>query len=174
MTSYDYKVVPAPRRARKIKGVKRPEELFAMTLAEAINEVARQGWEYVCTESLVAEGAGGWFRRGSSTDHTVMVFRRERETLGPRLAAGAAAGAGTGYQELLRTPEPAQAVGRERQGERPAERPAERPVDRAVERVVVDRLQSTLRHHPVRLEPMLDDELPPRRPGPRLGPAEQP
>lgn len=200
MTSYDYKVVPAPRRARKIKGVKRPEELFAMTLTEAINEVARQGWEYVCTESLVAEGPGSWFRRGSSTEHTVMVFRRERDAIGPRLAAvgapgtvgqggGQGGGQGAGPQEPQRTPELAPATGRDRQAdrsldrpvlerpvlERPVlDRPVERPVDRAVERVVVDRLQSTLRHQPVRLEPRIEDDAPPRRPGPRLGPAEQP
>lgn len=156
MTSFDYKVVPAPRRARKIKGVKSAEELFAMTLAEAINEVARQGWEYVRTESLVAEGPAGWFRRGSSSEQTVMIFRRSRESIGPRLAAVTLA------QEPAREPELVGATGRT-------------PSDHAVERVVVERLQSTLRHQPVRLEPRLDedDDLPPRRPGPRLGPADQ-
>ena len=157
MTAYDYKVVPAPRRARKIKGVKGPDELFAMTLAEAINEVARQGWEYVRTETLIAEGPGGWFRRGISSDHTVMIFRRAREALGPRLAAV------TPGQEA-----PALAPA----GERP--RAPERAADRAIERVVVDRLQSTLRHQPVRFDPDEDDDPSPARPGPRLGPADQP
>ncbi|MFT3975040.1 MAG: hypothetical protein QM699_16845 [Amaricoccus sp.] len=156
MTSYDYKVVPAPRRARKIKGVKGADELFAQTLGEAINEVARQGWEYVRTESLVAEGPAGWFRRGATTDQVVMVFRRPREALGPRLAA-----VGSGHEP---TREPELVVGGR-------ERPA---VDRAVERVVVDRLQSTLRHQPARMEPRLDDgdDMSPVRPGPRLGPAD--
>lgn len=161
MTGYDYKVVPAPRRARKVKGVKNADELIAMTLADAINEVARQGWEYVRTESLVAEGPAGWFRRATAADHTVMVFRRAREVVGPRIAAVAG-------------PEPAREPQLAAPAERPRERSGDRPADRAVERVVVDRLQSTLRHQPVRLEPHLDDdsEIPPRRPGPRLGPAE--
>jgi hypothetical protein len=135
--------------------VKGQDELFAMTLAEAINEVARHGWEYVRAETLLAEGPGGWFRRGTSSDHTVMVFRRAREALGPRLAAV------TPGQEAPREPALAPA------GERSHD-----AADRAIERVVVDRLQSTLRHQPVRFEPP-DDDAPPRRPGPRLGPADQ-
>ena len=42
MTYYDYKVVPAPRRARKVKGIAAGPDLFALTLTDAINEVARQ------------------------------------------------------------------------------------------------------------------------------------
>ena len=87
MTYFDYKVVPAPRRTKKVKGVKTPEELFALTLTEVINEHARQGWEYLRSESLTAETPGGWFRRTRSAEHTVLVFRQPRETLGPRLVA---------------------------------------------------------------------------------------
>ena len=42
MTYYDYKVVPAPKRARKVKGVSGAPDLFALTLTETINEIARQ------------------------------------------------------------------------------------------------------------------------------------
>ncbi|MFO1142277.1 MAG: DUF4177 domain-containing protein [Amaricoccus sp.] len=87
MTQYDYKVVPAPRRAKKIRGIKGTEELFAHTLTDAINEVARQGWEYVRAEHLRAEGPRGWFRSAAAGEQTVLVFRRPREGMGPRLAA---------------------------------------------------------------------------------------
>ena len=87
MTHYDYKVVPAPKRAKRVEGVKGAEELFALTLTDAINEVARQGWEYVRAEHLPAEAPGGWFRGGTAGEQTVLVFRRDREALGPRLAA---------------------------------------------------------------------------------------
>lgn len=87
MTYYDYKVVPAPRRARKVKGVSAAHDLFALTLTEAINEVARQGWEYCGSETLTSEAPSGWFRRGSVEDQSVLVFRRPREHLSPRLAA---------------------------------------------------------------------------------------
>lgn len=170
MTNYDYKVVPAPRRTRKVKGIKGPDELFAHTLAEAINEVARQGWEYVRAETLTVEAPRGWFRRGASAEQAVLIFRRVREALGPRLAAVPSAGTAGREPELA-------TVGEAVVAERAPERSPDRAVDRAVERVVVDRLQSTLRHQPVRLEPAFDDadEAPqsPLRPGPRLGPADQ-
>jgi hypothetical protein len=59
MTYYDYKVIPAPKRAKRVKGVHGTEDLFALTLTEAINEVARQGWEYVRAEHLPAEAPRG-------------------------------------------------------------------------------------------------------------------
>ena len=86
MTHYDYKVVPAPKRAKRVRGVRGAEELFALTLTEAINEVARQGWEYVRAEHLPAESPGGWFRGGD-------LGRADRAGLPPRpRVAGAAAG----------------------------------------------------------------------------------
>ena len=87
MTQYDYKVVPAPRRAKKMRGIRGAEELFAHTLTDAINEVARQGWEYVRAERLPAEAPRGWFRSGAAGEQTVLVFRRAREGMGPRIAA---------------------------------------------------------------------------------------
>ena len=100
MAYFDYKVVPAPRRVRKAKDVSAPEELFALTLTEAINEHARQGWEYVRAETLAAETPGGWFRRAVVEERAVFVFRRERSDLGPRLAAEPSA-----VQQPQRTPE---------------------------------------------------------------------
>jgi hypothetical protein len=85
MSYYDYKVVAAPKYARRVKGVRGPAELFAMTLAETINEVARQGWEYLRAETMAAESPRGWFRRAVATEHTVLIFRRPRENLSPRL-----------------------------------------------------------------------------------------
>ena len=155
MNHYEYKVVPAPRRAKRVRGVKAAEELFALTLTDAINEVARQGWEYVRAEHLPAEAPGGWFRGGTAAEQSVLVFRRDREALGPRLAA-------------VRT---------DHEGGAP---PAGEPVAMALaaERAAVERVQASLRHR----EPQLRGEtragetgadLPtPLRPGPKLGPAE--
>lgn len=86
MSGYEYKVTPAPRRPKKMKGL-RSAEAFAATLAEAINLAAREGWEYVRAESLPALEGGGWFRRASETVETVLIFRRARESAEPRLAA---------------------------------------------------------------------------------------
>jgi hypothetical protein len=87
MTVYDYRVVPAPKKLKKVKGLKSTSELFAATLAEAINAVARDGWEYVRSESLSASVEGGLLRRGAEVTETVLIFRRARESYAPRLAA---------------------------------------------------------------------------------------
>lgn len=147
---YDYKVVPAPKRAKKVRGVKSAEELFALTLTDAINEVARQGWEYVRAEHLPAQASRGWFRSATAEEQTVLVFRRAREGLGPRIAA-------------VRTDEGApEAV--------PLAPPVP-PVDTEPERAVIDRMRR--REPAVRLEPVAADAATPLRPGPRLGPADK-
>lgn len=88
MTVYEYKVTPAPRQVKKVKGLRGAGEMFAHTLAEAINHAAREGWDYVRAETLPAEGPSGWFRRGTRSEETVLIFRRARgESLEPRLAA---------------------------------------------------------------------------------------
>lgn len=87
MSYYDYKVIPAPKRAKKVKGISGSADLFALTLTEAINEVSRQGWEYYCSESLSISTPGGWFRPSVTEEQTVLVFRKPREHLSPRLAA---------------------------------------------------------------------------------------
>jgi hypothetical protein len=87
MTYFDYKAVPAPRRAKKSRGVKSASDLFALTITEVINEHARQGWEYLRAERLPSAPASGWFRKAVEQEETLLVFRRPRETLGPKLAA---------------------------------------------------------------------------------------
>ena len=96
MSYFDYKVVPAPRRAKRSRGVNDPDELLALTLTEAINEHARQGWEYVRAELLAAEAPGRLFRRAKPVDCTLLVFRRPRETLGPKLAVEGTGASDTG------------------------------------------------------------------------------
>ena len=148
---YDYKVVPAPKRAKKVRGVRTAEELFALTLTDAINEVARQGWEYVRAEHLPAEASRGWFRTALAEEQTVLVFRRPRDTLGPRIAAVRADDVPT------------------------ATAPVGAPADAEPERAVIDRMRR--REPSVRLEPVPGDAATPPtplRPGPRLGPADEP
>ena len=153
---YEYKVVPAPKRAKRVRGVKGAEELFALTLTDAINEVARQGWEYVRAEHLSAEAPGGWFRGGTSGEQAVLVFRRDREALGPRLAA-------VRVDHDAGAPPPGEAAS----------------MSLAAERAAMERVQASLRHREpqLRAEPRVGEtgrELPtPLRPGPKLGPADK-
>jgi len=166
MTYYDYKVVPAPSRMKKVRGVKTSDELFALTLTDAINDHARQGWEYVRAESLTAETPAGWLRRGRSEPHTVLVFRQERGTLGPRLAAS---------HEAPPASAPAAPVARRAEARpEPRVEPAA-PAPQVSERPFVDRLQASL----ARREPAVDaagSDTPaatPLRTAPRLGPADR-
>ena len=90
MTHYDYKVIPAPKKVKRVKGVSGAEELFAVTLTDAINEVARQGWEYVRAERLPAESPRGWLRaRGRRGAGGAGVPPRRAKSLGAAARLGA-------------------------------------------------------------------------------------
>jgi len=78
MRRYEYKVVPAPTKGVKAKGVKTPEGRFSNALQEALNGVAGDGWEYCRAELLPSEERTGL--TGSTTNwRNVLVFRREIE-----------------------------------------------------------------------------------------------
>ena len=73
--SYEYKVVPAPVRGLKAKGVKTPEDRFAYALETAINELAADGWEYLRTDTLPAEQREGLMSK-TTVFQNMLVFRR--------------------------------------------------------------------------------------------------
>ncbi|MDT1061758.1 DUF4177 domain-containing protein [Paracoccus sp. CPCC 101403] len=75
MSSYEYTVIPAPARGEKTKGAKAGIERFAATLGEVLNEMARDGWEYVRAEVLPAEERSGLTSR-TTIYHNLLVFRR--------------------------------------------------------------------------------------------------
>ena len=77
MPKYDYKVVPAPAQGVKAKGVKAPEDRFALALAQLMNALAEEGWEYQRAETLPCTEGGGFFSRASTTVYrSMLVFRR--------------------------------------------------------------------------------------------------
>ncbi len=75
MQRYEYKAVPAPRKGEKARGVKTTEDRFALALTHAINAMAKDGWEYLRTDSLPCEERVG-FTGKTTVFQTVMVFRR--------------------------------------------------------------------------------------------------
>lgn len=75
MQSYSYKIVPAPDRARKFRGVKAPDARFARTLEDDLNALAADGWEFVRTETFEVEERAGLTGK-KSVDRQVMVFRK--------------------------------------------------------------------------------------------------
>jgi hypothetical protein len=59
MSKFEYKVVPAPKRGLKVRGVKGTEEQFAHALTLLLNEAAAEGWEYLRTDTLPCEERKG-------------------------------------------------------------------------------------------------------------------
>ena len=71
----EYKVVPAPSRTGKVKGLKTSAERFAHMLSGALNAEAHGGWRFVRTETLTCEERSALGRIKTSTQ-TVMIFAR--------------------------------------------------------------------------------------------------
>lgn len=89
MQVYEYRVVPAPNRGEKARGVKTPPDRFAHALTSLLNDMARTGWEYLRADTLPSEERTGFTKR-TTVYHSVLVFRRstlaraETETEAPR------------------------------------------------------------------------------------------
>ena len=75
MQNYEYKVVPAPNRGKKARGVKTPEARFANGIEGVLNEMAVQGWEFQRAEMLPSEERSG-LTGTKTTWRNLLVFRR--------------------------------------------------------------------------------------------------
>ena len=76
MPRYEFKVIPAPRNGEKARGVKSLEDRFALALTLAMNEMGRDGWDYVRSDSLPVDERVG-FTGSKTTYQNMLVFRRE-------------------------------------------------------------------------------------------------
>ena len=89
MQRFEYKVVPAPRRGEKARGVKSTEERFALGLTHLMNAMAAEGWDYVRAEALPCDERAG-LTGTRTTFQNVLVFRRalaaESQPEGARIA----------------------------------------------------------------------------------------
>ena len=78
MSEYEYKVVPAPTKGRKAKGLKSNADRFAFSVEEVLNEFAQDGWDYLRSELLPSDERSGL--TGTSREwRNVLIFRRLRE-----------------------------------------------------------------------------------------------
>ena len=77
MTRYQYRILPAPEKGKKAKGVKGAKARFAHAVEELMNEMGADGWEYLRADTLPSEERAGL---GSSVTEwrTLLVFRRPR------------------------------------------------------------------------------------------------
>lgn len=106
MTKFEFKVVPAPAKGRRARGVKGTDGRFAYALESVMNDMAAEGWEFLRTETLPSEERSG-LTSTSMSFRSVMVFRRpcadDVSAFRPRLLERPA------YKELPRPPAPAPA-----------------------------------------------------------------
>lgn len=75
MPLYEYKVVPAPRKAAKIKGARTAEDRFAIAMQTVLNTYGADGWDYMRAESLPAEEREGLMSK-TTVFQNMLVFRR--------------------------------------------------------------------------------------------------
>lgn len=80
MQRFEYKVVPAPTRAKRVRGVKTAAGRFAVALGEVINEQAADGWDYVRSDSMPVEEKPGLLKSTVENYYTMLVFRRPTDT----------------------------------------------------------------------------------------------
>lgn len=79
MQQYEYKVVPAPVRGEKAKGIKSTDARFAYALTRLMNSMAADGWEYLRAETLPCEERTGFTRSLTVTQQNLLIFRRVLE-----------------------------------------------------------------------------------------------
>lgn len=77
MSSYEYKVVPAPVKGKRARGVQGAEGRFAHSLETLMNEMAAEGWEYQRAETLPSEEKSG-LTSTQTVFRNVLIFRRLR------------------------------------------------------------------------------------------------
>lgn len=72
---FEYKVVPAPSKGRKARGVKGPEARFAHALETTMNILATEGWEFQRADILPSDERQG-LTSTQTVYRSVLVFRR--------------------------------------------------------------------------------------------------
>ena len=76
MAGFEYKVVNAPRKPGKARGVKGFDDKYAHTLSELMNEMAAEGWQYARAESIPVDEKSGMMGKVTEKYLTLLVFQR--------------------------------------------------------------------------------------------------
>ncbi len=91
MQRFEFKVIPAPKRGEKARGVKSTEDRFALALTMLMNQLGAEGWDYVRADALPCEERAG-LTGTKTTFQNMLVFRR---------VLGNATGEGQAAERLL-------------------------------------------------------------------------
>lgn len=90
MQQFEYKVVPAPQRGEKVRGARTTADRFAATLMTVMNDLGRDGWEYLRADTLPCEERVGLTGKSTSFLH-MLVFRRSLATESTKAHGGPSA-----------------------------------------------------------------------------------
>lgn len=77
MGMYEYRVIPAPNRGQKAKGLKTADARFAFAIEDIINKLAEDGWEYQRADMLPNTERAG-FTSTETQWRNLLVFRRPK------------------------------------------------------------------------------------------------
>ncbi|MEM9320994.1 MAG: hypothetical protein AAGA70_18620 [Pseudomonadota bacterium] len=75
MDRYEYKVIEAPEKGLKAKGIKQPGARFAHAVEVAMNQLGLDGWEYWRAERLPSTERAG-LTGSKQIERHLLVFRR--------------------------------------------------------------------------------------------------
>ena len=96
---YEYKVVPAPKKGLRGKGIKGAEARFANALETVMNELGAEGWEYQRTDCLPAEERQGLTGK-TTVFQNMLVFRRRLEDGAEEIPVAPVAAITDGREEI--------------------------------------------------------------------------
>ena len=80
MSRYEFQVVPAPTRARKLTDLTKGQDVYCATITDILTDMGLAGWEFVGAETLPHYQRRMFFF-SSYSEMTCLVFRREIERL---------------------------------------------------------------------------------------------
>ncbi|WP_420863030.1 DUF4177 domain-containing protein [Algirhabdus cladophorae] len=75
MEKFEYKVVPAPKRGKRGKGVRGSEGKFANALETVMNDMGALGWQYLRTDTLPSEERQGLTGRTTVFQNMLVFYR---------------------------------------------------------------------------------------------------
>lgn len=125
MSRFEYKVVPAPKKGRKVKGVRSPEGMFSHVLQDLMNELAEKNWEYQRAEMLPSVERSGLASTTTEWRHVLVFRRRVTDTVADFAPELLPPPAESSVQDAPRPSEPA---------EKEQEKPAPVPVPDAAQK----------------------------------------
>lgn len=71
---YEYKVLPAPEKGEKTRGLRGADWRFAAAVERAMNDMGAQGWEYLRSDTLPSTERSGL--QTTTVWRNLLVFRR--------------------------------------------------------------------------------------------------